>query len=69
MNFISNFQKDTSFSMIANVLLESLESEDVDIYFLAKSFYRFSEEIEKELPKLIQLTLTLLEKEDTDLYK
>lgn len=55
--------------MIANVLLESLESEDVDIYFLAKSFYRFSEEIEKELPKLIQLTLTLLEKEDTDLYK
>ncbi|CAO1410749.1 unnamed protein product [Diamesa hyperborea] len=63
-----NIEKDTSFSMIANVLLESLESEDVDIYFLAKSFYRFSEEIEKDLPKLIQLTLTLLEKEDNDLY-
>lgn len=55
--------------MIAQVIIESLEVGTVESYFLARNFYKFSEEIANDLPKLKALTAQTLEKEDKDLYK
>lgn len=41
----------------------------VETYFLARNFYKFSEEIASDLPRLRALTYQMLEKEDNDLYK
>lgn len=64
-----NFQRDAPFPLIADVIIESLDVGQVESYFLARNFYRFSEEISADLPKLKALTYHLLEKEDNDLFK
>lgn len=64
-----NFKRDATFPLIAEVIIESLEVSPVESYFLARNFYKFSEEIANDLPKLKALTAQQLEKEDTDLYK
>jgi hypothetical protein len=51
------------------VIIESLEVDEVESYFLSRNFYKFSEEISRDIEKLKKLTKTLLEKEDLDLYK
>ncbi|EFA10139.1 TBC1 domain family member 7 [Tribolium castaneum] len=42
---------------------------DIDIYWLAKGFYDFVQKFQCEVPKLIEATHSLLEKEDSKLYK
>jgi hypothetical protein len=51
------------------VIIEGLDVGTVESYFLARNFYKFSEEIAADLPKLKALTFHTLEKEDNDLYK
>lgn len=62
-------QKDSTFSLIADVILEGLEVDLVESYFITKSFYRFSEEISNELPKLKQQTFYYLEKEEDEIFR
>ena len=62
-------QREATFPLIAEVIIESLEVSDVESYFLSRNFYKFSEEIARDLPKLKLLTSQMLEKEDSDLYK
>lgn len=57
------------FSLLAEVILEGLEVDPVESYFMTKSFYRFSEEITHELPKLKQQTCFYLEKEEEEIYR
>lgn len=64
------FQRDAVFPLIAEVIIESLDlAGDVESYFLARNFYKFSEEISNDLPKLKALTFQTLEKEDGDLFR
>ena len=58
-----NIYRENDFVKITEVLLEIFEN-DVDIYWMAKGFYEYTEEIKEEIGKLIDLTHTLLEKED-----
>lgn len=60
---------EANFMKIADCLLGVFDSNDVETYFMAKKFYRFSEEVEAELPRLIKITNALLEKQDSELYK
>ena len=53
---------------ITETLLQVFE-DDIEIYWIAKEFFELTKEIESELPKLRELTITLLEKEDINLYK
>ena len=62
------FQREAVFPQIADVIIESLEVDVVESYFIAKNFYKYSEEIVSELPKLKQLTFQYLEKEDAELF-
>lgn len=60
---------DSNFIKIADCLLGVFDSNDVETYFMTKKFYKYSEEVESELPKLIKITHGLLEKKDPELYK
>jgi len=55
--------------MIAEVIVETVEVHEIESYWLCKNFYKFSEEIEVELPRLKTLTYSILEREDSELYK
>lgn len=55
--------------MIAGVIIENLEVGEIESYFLVRNFYKFSEEIRHDLPKLRTLTAQVLEKDDGDLYR
>lgn len=68
-DLIYDFQREATFPLIAEVIIESLEVGTVESYFVARNFYKFSEEIANDLPKLKALTAQTLEKEDNDLYK
>lgn len=57
------------FSLLAEVILEGLEADLVESYFITKSFYRFSEDISNELPKLKNQTCFYLEKEEEEIYR
>lgn len=57
------------FSLLAEVILEGLEVDPVESYYMTKSFYRFSEEISNELPKLKQQTFFYLEKEEEEIFR
>ena len=63
------FQKEAAFPLISDVIIEGLDVGIVESYFLARNFYRFSEEISADLAKLKSLTYHTLEKEDNDLFK
>ncbi|KAG5668456.1 hypothetical protein PVAND_016396 [Polypedilum vanderplanki] len=69
LNNSVNLFKDEPFPLIADVIIENLDVDPVESYFISKNFYKFSEEIERELPKLTILTSHYLEKEDEDLFK
>lgn len=69
LEFLELFQTEAIFPLIAQVIIESLEEGPVESYFLARNFYKFSEEIANEIPKFKALTAQMLEKEDSDLYK
>ncbi|XP_055586080.1 TBC1 domain family member 7 [Uranotaenia lowii] len=58
---------DHPFCDITKVLLKTFTS-SVEIYWMAKGFYDYSQEINEEMGKLVDLTSTLLEKEDNGLF-
>lgn len=63
------FQKEDSvFVNITECLLQVFEY-DMELFWMAKGFYSFTEKIAEEMPKLIELTHSLLEKEDPAIYK
>lgn len=62
-----NIYQESSFVDITETLLQVFD-DDVEIYWIAKEFFEFTKEIKSEFPKLRELTVTLLEKEDIHLY-
>lgn len=64
-----DFQKESPFPLIADVILNSVDVNEVEAYFITRNFYKLSEDISKDLAKLKQLTFQVLEKEDNDLFK
>lgn len=42
---------------------------EIESYFLVRNFYKFSEEIRQDLPRLRSLTAQVLEKDDGDLFR
>lgn len=54
------------FIAIAQTLLQIFE-DDTDVYWMAKGFYRIVEQFKQDIPKLVDMTLLILEKED--IYK
>lgn len=66
--FFLRFQAENNFVKIADVLMQISEN-DVEVYWITKSFYAFPLEIAQEFPKLKELTFKLLKKEDHKLYR
>ncbi|XP_055380955.1 TBC1 domain family member 7 [Condylostylus longicornis] len=62
-----NIYEETQFVDIAETLLQVFES-DVEIYWITKEFFQFTNEIRSEFSKLKELTLNILEKEDTTIF-
>lgn len=60
-------QSADAFLPITNALLE-LYSDEVDVYWFAKSLTDMVRYTQKELPKLKEAFLSMLEKEDGELY-
>lgn len=54
--------------VIAEVLLQISEI-DVENYWIAKGFYGLTLEIRNDLPKLRELTFSLLERQEAALFK
>lgn len=63
----TNFSSADTFLPITNALLELYEDE-VDVYWFAKSLTDVVRNMQKDLTKLKEGTLTLLEKEDGEVY-
>lgn len=53
---------------IADTILQ-MYHDDVDVYWLAKGIYKFVESSKNDVPRLIDMTKTFLEKEDQDLHR
>lgn len=53
---------------IATTLQEMFDDE-IEVYWLAKGFCSNIRSFEKEMPKLLDIFRTMLEKEDCDVYK
>ncbi|EDS33685.1 TBC1 domain family member 7 [Culex quinquefasciatus] len=62
-----DLQQECSFVNITEVLLQVFEN-DIEIYWMAKGFHVLSEEIREEMGMLLDLTETILEKEDNGIY-
>lgn len=56
------------FVVIAQTLLQLFE-DDTDVYWMTKGFYGIVEQFKPEIPKLVDRTISILEKEDFHLYK
>lgn len=61
-------QSESHFESITEVLRQ-LSDNQVEIYWISKRFYVFSEEIASEFVKLQEMTYNLMEKGDPKLYK
>lgn len=61
-------QSADTFIPIVNTLLE-LYDDEVDVYWLAKSLTDVVRNMQRELPKLKEAFITMLEKEDGDVFK
>lgn len=59
---------DSGIVPISETLLQMYE-DDIDVYWLAKGFYNLVQHFGKDIPRLIESTKNLLEKEDQDLYR
>ncbi|XP_066253163.1 TBC1 domain family member 7 isoform X1 [Euwallacea similis] len=57
-----------SFSAIVKCLIHFFD-DDVDIYWIAKKFYENIAKIKSEVPKFVEITYAILEKEDPELYR
>ncbi|KAF9811073.1 hypothetical protein SFRURICE_012472 [Spodoptera frugiperda] len=63
----TNFSSADTFIPIVNTLLE-LYDDEVDVYWLAKSLTDVVRNMQRELPKLKEAFITMLEKEDGDVF-
>ncbi|XP_058812200.1 TBC1 domain family member 7 [Topomyia yanbarensis] len=62
-----DLNQDSPFCNITEVLLQIFDN-DIEIYWMAKGFHEYSQEILEEMGKLSDLTNTILEKEDNGLF-
>lgn len=62
------FQTKSNFVSIAEVLLQTFEN-DIEVYWIAKEFHSYALVISADLENLKDLSIKLLEKEDTTVYK
>lgn len=53
---------------ICEALLQVFNS-DAEVYWVAKGFFQFSEQIQCDIPKHSDNVVRLIEKEDNELYK
>lgn len=63
-----NLQAECSFVHIIEMFMQFFD-DDVDIYWMAKCFYDVIKKYDADIPKLLEASYNLLEKEDNDLYK
>lgn len=68
LHFDINLDNDCSFSLIARCMINFYE-DDVSVYWATKCFYEMIKKFEPDIPKLLEATWNLLEKEDTNLFK
>lgn len=66
--FLIILQTDSNVKLIMQVLLR-LFDDDTDIFWLGKNFHTFCMKFKPDIPKLIEGTHILLEKEDITLFK
>lgn len=64
----TNIQIDNGFTLISQSLLQMFE-DDTDVYWLTKGFYNIVLQFQQDVPKLVDRTMQLLQKEDSMLYK
>lgn len=67
-DFNVNLQVENGFTLIAQVLTRFFEK-DEDIFWIAKHLYEYVKKIEGDFPKLAEISVKLLQKEDPGLYK
>ncbi|XP_060528842.1 TBC1 domain family member 7 [Cylas formicarius] len=68
--FDINLTQDKAFLSIVRSLIQMQFSEnDADLYWTAKNFYEFTRKFHSDIPKLVEQTHNLLEKEDHRYYK
>ncbi|XP_018334246.1 TBC1 domain family member 7 isoform X2 [Agrilus planipennis] len=69
-DFNTQYHRDYGFINIVQSLMEYFHfTDDIDIYWIAKSLYGNIIKIETDFPKLLECTCTILEREDNALYK
>lgn len=66
-SFNVNLQVENGFTLIAQALTNFFD-DDTDIFWIAKNLYQYVKKIEGDFPKLIEMSFSLLEKEDALLY-
>lgn len=68
LNYSVNLQIENGFTRVVQALLQFFE-DDADIYWIARNFYDYVKKFESDIPKLVEISLNILEKEDFALYK
>lgn len=68
LKFENNYEGERGLFGIVRSMLFHFDY-DVDVYWFAKAFYDTVQKFQCEVPKLIEATHHLLEKEDSKLYK
>lgn len=68
LNCNVNLQMETGFTLIVQALLQFFE-DDTDIFWIGRNFYENIKKFEADIPKLIEISFGMLEKEDPGLYK
>lgn len=68
LNYNVNLQAENGLTLIVQALMQFF-TDDTDIYWIAKNFYDCVHKFEPDFPKLVEISLTTLEKEDLILYK
>lgn len=64
----TNLQTENGFTLISQSLLQMFE-DDTEVYWLAKGFYGIVKQFQQDIPRMIDRTRFLLEKEDFNLYQ
>ncbi|KAF5277145.1 hypothetical protein FQR65_LT03851 [Abscondita terminalis] len=68
LRFNINLKVENGFTLIAQSLQQFFD-DDADLYWLAKCLHRSVQRFKQDIPKLIEATMNLLEKEDGMLYR
>lgn len=68
LNMVSQDFSPHSFNAIVKCLMHFFD-DDTDIYWIARKFYNKVVNMKTDIPRLIEVTHNLLEKEDAELYR